>query len=90
MSDLRIDDATAIGASAGLRGAANQLSSVIRAVQALDTGVAGVNAPAGRCQCQGTARCRSLFGVLAPRLRTRTRDSPIATRGAARTGAVTV
>jgi hypothetical protein len=44
MSDLRIDDATTSGASAGLRAAANRLSPVVRAVQALDTGAAGVNA----------------------------------------------
>jgi hypothetical protein len=37
MSDLRIDDATTSGASAGLRAAANRLSPVVRAVQALDT-----------------------------------------------------
>jgi hypothetical protein len=44
MSDLRIDDATTSGASAGLRAAANRLSPVIRAVQALDADAAGVNA----------------------------------------------
>jgi hypothetical protein len=44
MSDLRIDDGTTSGASAGLRAAANRLSPVVRAVQALDTGAAGANA----------------------------------------------
>lgn len=43
MSDLRIDDATTSGASARLLAAANRLSPVIRAVQALDTDAAGVN-----------------------------------------------
>jgi hypothetical protein len=44
MADLRIDDVTTAGAVAGLRAAANKLAPVIRAVQALDTGVAGTNA----------------------------------------------
>jgi len=44
MADLRIDDVTTAGAVAGLRAATNKLAPVIRAVQALDTGVAGTNA----------------------------------------------
>ena len=44
MSDLRIDDVTTNGASAGLRAAANRLSPVVRAVRALDTEAVGVNA----------------------------------------------
>jgi hypothetical protein len=44
MADLRIDDVTTAGAVAGLRAAANRLTSVLRAVRALDTEVAGANA----------------------------------------------
>jgi hypothetical protein len=44
MADLRIDDATTAGAVTGLRAAANKLAPVIRAIQALDTEVAGTNA----------------------------------------------
>jgi len=44
MADLRIDDATTAGAVVGLRAAANKLAPVIRALQALDTRVAGANA----------------------------------------------
>jgi hypothetical protein len=43
MADLRIDDVTTAGAVAGLRAAANKLAPVIRAVQGLDTEVAGAN-----------------------------------------------
>lgn len=43
MADLRIDDATTAGAVADLRAAANRLAPVIRAVQVLNTGVAGTN-----------------------------------------------
>ena len=43
MADLRIDDATTAGAVADLRAAANRLAPVIRAVQVLNTEVAGTN-----------------------------------------------
>ncbi len=43
MADLRIDDATTAGVVAGLRAAANKLTPVISALQALDTGVTGAN-----------------------------------------------
>lgn len=44
MADLRVDDVTTADAAAGLRAAANSLTPVVRAVRALDTTVAGVNA----------------------------------------------
>src|SRR5579859_6686186 len=44
MADLRIDDVTTAGAVAGLRAAANKLTPIISAIQALDPGVTGANA----------------------------------------------
>jgi hypothetical protein len=63
MSDLRIDDATTSGASAGLRAAANRLSPVIRAVQGLDTGAAGVNALAAELDLGGQTVVMALNGL---------------------------
>lgn len=63
MSDLRIDDGTTSGASAGLRAAANRLFPVIRAMQGLDTGAAGANALAAELDLGGQTVVMSLNGL---------------------------